>query len=155
MADEVLEFALSEHYHPGRGGYIHPRSWEHGVMPLTEFNADHAWAILVQVDRRTPPAKWITAPLFQMPSRAHSEWHWARGLKLRKDPGHQPRGRRHIADSLRFAVYERDGFACLHCGTNTSLSLDHIYPHSLGGEDTFDNLQTLCRPCNSRKGVKV
>ena len=32
---------------------------------------------------------------------------------------------------------------------------DAIHPYSLGGEDTFDNLQTLCRPCNSRKGARV
>lgn len=60
-----------------------------------------------------------------------------------------------IRQALRLAVYERDGFACLHCGTTERLSLDHIYPYSLGGRETLDNLQTLCRSCNSRKGAKV
>jgi 5-methylcytosine-specific restriction endonuclease McrA len=64
------------------------------------------------------------------------------------------RGRRTIPPKLRAAVYERDGHACLHCGTNSDLSLDHVHPYSLGGEDTMENLQTLCRPCNSRKGAK-
>ncbi len=35
------------------------------------------------------------------------------------------------------------------------LSLDHIYPWSLGGPDTVENLRVLCRSCNSRKGANV
>jgi 5-methylcytosine-specific restriction endonuclease McrA len=45
--------------------------------------------------------------------------------------------------------------ACVECGATSELSLDHIYPHSLGGEDTIENLRTLCKPCNSRKGASV
>lgn len=89
------------------------------------------------------------------PSRAYYEWHWARGLKLRRVPGYEPRGRRHIPDALRLAVYERDGYTCLHCDAIQNLSLDHIHPYSRGGEDTLDNLQTLCRSCNSRKGARI
>lgn len=60
-----------------------------------------------------------------------------------------------IPKELRLAVYERDGHACRHCGRTEHLSLDHIHPYSLGGEDALDNLQTLCRSCNSRKGARV
>lgn len=60
-----------------------------------------------------------------------------------------------IPDELRLRVYARDGFRCLHCGTTEDLSLDHIYPFSLGGPDTEENLQTLCRSCNSRKGNRI
>lgn len=63
--------------------------------------------------------------------------------------------RRAIPSMLRAQVYERDGRACVECGSESDLSLDHIWPYSLGGEDTLDNLQTLCRPCNSRKGARV
>lgn len=63
--------------------------------------------------------------------------------------------RRHIPERLRTAVYERDGYACVECGDTERLSLDHIYPYSLGGTDDLDNLQTLCRSCNSTKGAKV
>lgn len=60
-----------------------------------------------------------------------------------------------IADALREAVYDRDGYACLHCGTTERLTLDHIYPYVFGGEDTYENLQTLCAPCNSSKGARI
>lgn len=65
------------------------------------------------------------------------------------------RNRPTIPDSLRHEVYSRDGYRCLHCKSRRDLSLDHIYPFSLGGEDTYENLQTLCRPCNARKGARV
>lgn len=57
--------------------------------------------------------------------------------------------------SLRVAVYERDGWHCVGCGSTDDLTLDHVHPWSLGGIDAEDNLQTLCRPCNSRKGVRA
>lgn len=60
-----------------------------------------------------------------------------------------------IPAELRAAVYERDRWRCLHCGTTENLSLDHIWPYSKGGPDTYENLQTLCRPCNSKKGAKT
>ena len=42
---------------------------------------------------------------------------------------------------------------CLHCGTRRYLSLDHIIAESRGGPSTIENLQTLCRSCNSKKGA--
>lgn len=60
-----------------------------------------------------------------------------------------------IPDALRQHVFERDGHRCLECAATDDLTLDHIYPWSLGGPDTEDNLRTLCRSCNSKKGAKV
>lgn len=42
---------------------------------------------------------------------------------------------------------------CGVCGTTENLSFDHIIPISRGGSDEPENIQTLCRVCNSRKGV--
>lgn len=57
-----------------------------------------------------------------------------------------------IPQGLRMRVYERDGFKCLDCGAQKDLSLDHITPEVKGGPSTLENLRTLCRPCNQRKG---
>lgn len=59
-----------------------------------------------------------------------------------------------IPDSVRWAVWERDNFTCLHCGTRKNLTVDHIHPESKGGEATLENCQTLCKSCNSRKGAR-
>lgn len=59
-----------------------------------------------------------------------------------------------ISQTLRMKVYERDGFKCVTCSVQTNLSLDHIKPEVLGGEATLENLQTMCKSCNSRKGAR-
>jgi len=61
--------------------------------------------------------------------------------------------RQPISAKLRARVLARDGGCCVECGATDDLTMDHIKPWSLGGRDTFENLQTLCQPCNSRKGA--
>ena len=56
-----------------------------------------------------------------------------------------------ITHELKKQVFERDEYRCKHCGTHLDLSADHIKPESWGGETTLENLQTLCRSCNSKK----
>lgn len=42
---------------------------------------------------------------------------------------------------------------CVSCGRgDLPLAADHIVPLSKGGPDTADNIQPLCKPCNSSKG---
>lgn len=65
-----------------------------------------------------------------------------------------PSERRPLIDPVvRESIYERDGYACLMCGAREALSLDHIVPFSMGGDDSYSNLRTLCTPCNSRRGA--
>jgi 5-methylcytosine-specific restriction endonuclease McrA len=45
---------------------------------------------------------------------------------------------------------------CLACGKKPrALSVDHVIPLSLGGSNSIDNIQPLCRSCNSRKNAKA
>lgn len=57
--------------------------------------------------------------------------------------------------SVREQVYERDGRKCVNCGSPEELTLDHIVPKSKGGPRIFENLQTMCRTCNQRKGNRL
>ncbi|EHU2375549.1 HNH endonuclease [Acinetobacter baumannii] len=59
-----------------------------------------------------------------------------------------------IGTKLRLQVYERDGFKCVTCGTQKNLTLDHIKPEIKGGDTSFENLQTMCKSCNSSKGAR-
>lgn len=65
------------------------------------------------------------------------------------------RPRHPIGPNARAQVYARDGLKCVTCGSTDALTVDHIVPHVLGGSDDIDNLQTLCQPCNSRKGART
>jgi hypothetical protein len=63
--------------------------------------------------------------------------------------------RERIPLAVRRAVYKRDGFACLECGARHKLSLDHEVPVSSGGDNSEENLRTLCLDCNFAKGATV
>jgi 5-methylcytosine-specific restriction endonuclease McrA len=67
--------------------------------------------------------------------------------KSRRPPGTLSRRRRR-----QEKVFERDGRRCVECGATGRLTVDHIVPRSKGGTDALENLQTMCSPCNGRKG---
>ena len=62
-----------------------------------------------------------------------------------------------IPAQLRFRVLQRDGFRCQYCGANQRdgvvLHVDHVVPHSRGGQTTEDNLITACESCNLGKAA--
>ena len=60
-----------------------------------------------------------------------------------------------IPKGLRRRVFERDQYTCVRCGSTENLCADHITPYSKGGLTTFENLQTLCRWCNTSKGDRI
>jgi 5-methylcytosine-specific restriction endonuclease McrA len=56
----------------------------------------------------------------------------------------------------RRALFARDGWRCVYCGTSTGrLTLDHVVPRSRGGDSTWENVVTSCAPCNLRKGDRL
>lgn len=61
-----------------------------------------------------------------------------------------------IRQEKRLAIYLRDGLACAYCGhsveNGASLSLDHVKPHSKGGDNHESNLVTCCERCNKSRG---
>lgn len=61
---------------------------------------------------------------------------------------------RSISKSIREKVMDRDNYSCVNCGAYHRLTIDHIIPWSLGGETSYENLQVLCKSCNSKKSNK-
>ena len=56
----------------------------------------------------------------------------------------------------RRALFARDGWRCVYCGTSSGrLTLDHVVPRSQGGDSIWENVVTACAPCNLRKGDRI
>lgn len=49
-------------------------------------------------------------------------------------------------------IFRRDGNRCVYCQSKDNLTLDHVLPRSRGGQSTWTNLVSACRPCNTKKG---
>lgn len=62
-----------------------------------------------------------------------------------------------LADIEKLIIQQRN--QCNGCRNPFSdlkpYTIDHIYPVSLGGLLTKDNVQLLCRSCNSKKGNRI
>lgn len=41
---------------------------------------------------------------------------------------------------------------CVYCGSTDNLTLDHILPHSRGGNSEAGNLMVACAECNNKRG---
>jgi HNH endonuclease len=59
---------------------------------------------------------------------------------------------RSIPQDVKIAVAVRDEGLCQHCGTSTGpMQYDHVIPYSMGGDNSVENIQLLCRRCNAAK----
>ena len=62
------------------------------------------------------------------------------------------RPRPHVKLSRR-EIFRRDNYTCQYWGKSTSdLTVDHITPRHLGGEQVWSNVVTACPVCNHQKG---
>jgi 5-methylcytosine-specific restriction endonuclease McrA len=74
--------------------------------------------------------------------------------------GHSFNPHKHTTVALtNRTLFGRDRYVCAYCGghfpNHTSLSRDHILPRYHGGENTWMNVVTSCKDCNSKKGHKT
>ena len=58
-----------------------------------------------------------------------------------------------VSPETRATVLARDAHACVRCGSQEHLQIDHIFPKSMGGTNALTNLRTLCRSCNAGRPV--
>ncbi len=72
---------------------------------------------------------------------------------------HDPR--RLFTSKQRRIVVSRDASCCAYCGRHvTGLGddrhyIDHVIPHTLGGQTVVDNAVLACGTCNAKKGAKI
>lgn len=55
----------------------------------------------------------------------------------------------------RHKIYKRDNHECVYCGTKQDLSIDHVIPRSRGGDNSWGNLVSCCKKCNTKKGNRT
>jgi len=68
--------------------------------------------------------------------------------------GNNGKKRKSIPLKIRWDVLSRDNDKCVKCGCcppEIKLEVDHIVPIAKGGDNSFENLQTLCNRCNQGK----
>lgn len=53
------------------------------------------------------------------------------------------------------AICARHENKCAHCHDDLPLTMDHIVPLSKGGRHCAENIQPLCKSCNSKKGNRI
>jgi len=76
--------------------------------------------------------------------------------------------RKFISSSTKARIFALDGFKCVYCGRHKDdpvsanlnpkdyqLSIDHLTPFCLGGDDSEENLVTACLPCNMSKNGRT
>jgi 5-methylcytosine-specific restriction endonuclease McrA len=53
-------------------------------------------------------------------------------------------------------VLHRDNYTCQYCGERRhDLTIDHIFPRSRGGGDSWENVVAACLRCNVKKGDRT
>jgi len=61
-----------------------------------------------------------------------------------------------VSKRLRHEVMRRDNHTCRYCGgtaPDVKLTIDHVTPVALGGQDVPENLVTACADCNAGKAA--
>ena len=76
--------------------------------------------------------------------------------KARRTSTANRHGSKWIRPAKRQAIYDRDGHCCVYCERSiytdvVMLTLDHVTPRSVGGDNAHTNLVTACRSCNSAR----
>jgi hypothetical protein len=60
-----------------------------------------------------------------------------------------------LSQTRKREVKERDGRACVWCGSTKALEVDHIVRYVDGGGNDMSNLRTLCHDCHAKRGGRA
>ena len=152
--------------HPGYFHQWHETHPEYGrqwaeANPERKQELNRQWREENPEHKAEYDSKWREANpgYFRQWHEAHPEYNrqWAEANPERvRETGRRRRARKAnatIGPVDEAAIYERDGYACVYCGSGEDLTLDHIVPLAHGGMHCEDNLVVACRSCNSSKGA--
>jgi 5-methylcytosine-specific restriction endonuclease McrA len=85
-----------------------------------------------------------------------------RHVKEWRDKGNRKPEKRRMTREYREIILgfllERDGHICALCNetlVESRLSIDHIIPHALGGENKMENLRAVHFICNASRGTET
>lgn len=53
------------------------------------------------------------------------------------------------------AILARDHYRCAYCGRPGARTVDHVFPKSRGGDESYGNLVAACGDCNGRKADRT
>lgn len=171
-----LESSGVRFYREGFGGCYDLETCEIGLAyEIFQENGDAEWAHLDAMrsasDVRTSGKGWCDGELDALVEINDGESSWGfqlsdfekrnvEDLARARDASLSYEARRRRASAFtsnpatRRRLFNRDGRWCSECGSTEDLTLDHIKAVVNGGEDCDENLQVLCRSCNSRKGSR-
>lgn len=86
---------------------------------------------------------------------------WAKDNPTKRSAKDQRRRARKVGNGGNYTAKEWEDlcelydYRCLACGEQKPLTVDHVVPLSKGGTNDIDNIQPLCRNCNSIKHDKA
>lgn len=97
-------------------------------------------------------ASWLFTPATLLPFMPGES-------PVREDPA-VPR-RETVSEDVKTATFRRDDYVCQNCGAgggphgDAVLQVDHAVPKSRGGNDSLDDLRTLCRQCHQARHART
>jgi len=123
--------------------------------------------------KKNPPSPEIIANLVKLnkSKSGKKHWNWQGGISKNKKhlaKIYSASHRKRINIKLKIGGFHTEeewgelkkicGFICLCCKRKEpeiKLSRDHIIPLNKKGSDNIENIQPLCKSCNSRKHTKI
>ncbi len=90
-------------------------------------------------------------------SRQVQDW-LIRNRQSQREYGHKRRAKQRANGVYLITKNELNKLynsTCLYCGSNQSITLDHIIPIARGGTHSIGNLAPACKKCNSSKSDKT
>jgi hypothetical protein len=121
-------------------GFIVP--YEHEGHRFAYIPSWHQHQIINQREAKSK----LPDPAHALPVHAH-----ALLVRAHASPTSTPHGI-NVPQPLRETVLARDK-KCVRCDATENLTVDHIFPRSMGGTHALTNLRTLCQSCNSARPV--